>query len=393
MFDEVYHVVSAQAYARNDPAGYEWWHSAPKPGTAYEWLHPPIGKLLQALGIVLFGDHAFSWRIFNALFGAASIPLLYFFGLRLFQKPAIAFLAAFLWSLDWLAFVTSRIAMNDIFVTFFVVLAALLFWRWWEQYPLSGLKNLMLVGLSIGLAVSSKWSGLYLLGPIGLFALVRLAHPRGVQKLPLFSLSMPPFGLILIPLVVYLLSYGQWWLQGHTWEQFRELHKQTWWYQTHLTATHPYQSAAWTWPLGLRPVWVHVERFDGLIGNIYAMGNPLPWWAGLGAVFVLLCELARRSAQLRALRASLLFTLLLYFVFWVPWIFSPRIMFLYHYLPALPFLYLMLSYFLLTYAGRRVAVFFAAAVLGMFLFFLPHLNGLPVPVWLDNLYYLLPSWR
>ena len=53
-FDEVYHAVTAKLYARNDPSGYEWWHQPPEPNTAIEWLHPPLAKLTQAFGILIF---------------------------------------------------------------------------------------------------------------------------------------------------------------------------------------------------------------------------------------------------------------------------------------------------------------------------------------------------
>ena len=43
-FDEVYHAVTAKLVARNDPRAYEWWHPAPEPNTAIEWLHPPLAK-------------------------------------------------------------------------------------------------------------------------------------------------------------------------------------------------------------------------------------------------------------------------------------------------------------------------------------------------------------
>src|SRR3989344_8746891 len=67
-FDEVYHAFTAQAYAVGDPRGYEWWNSAPQ-GFAYEWLHPPLAKLIQAVSIVLLGDTPFAWRLPGAIFG------------------------------------------------------------------------------------------------------------------------------------------------------------------------------------------------------------------------------------------------------------------------------------------------------------------------------------
>lgn len=389
MFDEVYHVVSAQSYAQNDPAGYEWWHSSPKPGTAYEWLHPPVAKLFQAFGIVVLGDWSFSWRILSTVFGVASIPLLYLLAVKLLKNNAAALLAAFLWSIDWLMFVQSRIAMNDIFVTFFVILTACLFVAFWQEYPKGWLRNILLVSIGLGLAVSTKWSGVYIVLPLSIFStviLARVSHPRGVM---VFRLGAILSSLVCISLILYVLSYGQWWLQGHTWSQFRQLHQQIWWYQTNLKATHGYQSPAWSWPLASRPVWYQVEYQPAAIGNIYAMGNPLAWWPGLFAACYALVRVFRNRMD----RFALAFLFVCYIIFWIPWIFSPRIMFLYHYLPALPFLYIMLSYVLVKKVSIQYIIWYATLLGILFLFYLPHLNGLPVPRWLDNLYYWFPSWK
>lgn len=389
MFDEVYHVVSAQSYAQNDPAGYEWWHSSPKPGTAYEWLHPPIAKLFQALGIVLFGDWSFSWRIASTLFGIASIPLLYLLTFRIFQNTTQAMLAAFLWSIDWLMFVQSRIAMNDTFVTFFVILTALLFAAFWQEYPKHWLRNILLISVGLGLAVSTKWSGVYMLVPVSIFTLIKITHNSHPFSVKYTRLMASLSSLLLIPLTVYVLSYGQWWLQGHTWGQFTELHQQIWWYQTNLKATHGYQSPAWSWPLAWRSVWYHVEYQTAAIGNIYAIGNPLAWWPGLLAgVFAFISVIKKKQD-----RAALILLTACYLIFWVPWTFSPRIMFLYHYLPALPFLYILLSYVLVKKVSIQYIVWYVILLGILFLFYLPHLNGLPVPHWLNSLYYWFPSWK
>ena len=47
-FDEVYHVITARAFAQNNPAAYDPFAPPPEEGTAYDWLHPPLAKLIQA---------------------------------------------------------------------------------------------------------------------------------------------------------------------------------------------------------------------------------------------------------------------------------------------------------------------------------------------------------
>src|SRR3989339_1456520 len=89
-FDEVYHAVTAKLYARNDPAGYEWWHQAPEPNTAIEWLHPPIAKLTQAVGIKIFGENALGWRSSSVLFSLGVIAATYYLALQLFKVKRVA---------------------------------------------------------------------------------------------------------------------------------------------------------------------------------------------------------------------------------------------------------------------------------------------------------------
>ena len=127
IFDEVYHAVTAKLIARNDPRAFEWWNPAPEPNTAIDWLHPPYAKYTQALFIRIFGETTFAWRLSSVIFGVLVIVLVYKLSYELFGKKNLSLLAAFLASLDGLLLVQSRIAMNDIHVTFFILLTLLLF--------------------------------------------------------------------------------------------------------------------------------------------------------------------------------------------------------------------------------------------------------------------------
>src|SRR3990167_10883141 len=70
-FDEVYHAVSAKAYAENNREAYDPFSKAPKEGTAYDWLHPPLAKLIQAGSIKFLGDKSIGWRLPSLIFGTA----------------------------------------------------------------------------------------------------------------------------------------------------------------------------------------------------------------------------------------------------------------------------------------------------------------------------------
>jgi len=398
MFDEVYHAFTAQAYAKNDPRGYEWWNPSPVEGTAYEWLHPPTSKLLMAAGIILFGDNSFGWRVASASFGVLAVLLLYMVGRQLFKNELIALFSTLLFALDGLPLVQSRIAMNDIFITTFILLTVYFLIKFLQVKGQSK-KYLLLTGLFAGLAISTKWTGAFVFLIIGGGFLLQgqkwlkqqLFKPKNLMRLVL--------ALIVIPLLVYLLSYGQFWLQGHTWDQFVMLHKQIWWYQTGLKATHPFQSSALSWPLIKRPVWFFVDYGKEKIANIYAMGNPLTWWGGLLALpFAIWQAIRKRNKKLGLI-------VLAYLALFLPWAFSPRIMFIYHYLPSVPFLCLMLGWALGEFWDekleignwkleiKRLAIGYLALTLLMFIFFYPHWTGIHVPKRLDNFYYWFSSWK
>lgn len=136
-------------------------------------VHPPVGKWMIAGGIELFGvpkgspiDRAvtkdpggclqrqqhenpparareaaesFARRFSSALVGTLWVGVAYLAGLRLFRRRGVAALAALLLAVDGLAFTMSRIAMLDVFVAFWVLVA---FWlllidrdRQWAGVP------------------------------------------------------------------------------------------------------------------------------------------------------------------------------------------------------------------------------------------------------------------
>jgi len=394
IFDEVYHAFTAEAYAQNDPRGYEWWHTSPVKGTAYEWLHPPLSKLFMAVSILVFGNNSFGWRFASAVFGVLTIFLIYSVAKKLFNEKT-GLLAALIASLDGLILVQSRIAMNDVFIAVFILTSIYWLISWFEkERPW----QIILAGIFAGLAASTKWTGFYLVFPFGFVILTKFFKQK--KKTSWLKKNWPYFlgAFFLVPLI-YVASYVQWWLQGHTLKQFYQLHQQIWWYQTRLTATHGYGSKALTWPLMLRPVWYFVDYGKNKIANIYAQGNSLIWWSGLAALIIGLIEGIRKK------NFKLQFLLVCYLAFWLPWVFSPRVMFLYHYLPSLLFLILTLAWLLWKVQGSRFKVqgfsingkllvaicclLFAVC----YLLFLPIYTGISIPQNYFKLLLWFPSWK
>ncbi|MFM8868696.1 MAG: phospholipid carrier-dependent glycosyltransferase, partial [Candidatus Nanopelagicus sp.] len=122
-------------------------------GEAEFVVHPPLGKWLIGLGIKIFGDNEFGWRIAAAIIGSASVLLIYLIANLLFNSKFLSLTAAALLSLDGLHLVMSRVALLDIFLMFFILLTFYLLLK----------NNLWLSGVAIGLAGSTKWSAFFLL--------------------------------------------------------------------------------------------------------------------------------------------------------------------------------------------------------------------------------------
>jgi len=429
IFDEVYHGVTAKLIAQNDPRAFEWWHSAPEPDTAIDWLHPPIAKYFQALSIAFLGASSFSWRISSVVFGVATIWMVYLLAMRLWSKRNLAVIASLVTATSGLLLVQSRITMNDIHVTFFILLTTLLGWSYLQK---NKTWLLYATGVAAGLAIATKWSGVFILGYLGLiFGIRQLTVWWRSKEIPFSQLIHLFAALIVVPIGIYIGSYSVMFTQGKTlWcnqqqaiqtkcypiyngdreivrygSHFEELHRQIWWYQTHLDATHPYQSQPWQWFLNLKPVWFHVnyDHYPEKNANIYAVGNPV---LQVGIVVTILVTLGHLGFAVKSQKLNvkkyipIWFLLGAYAITWLPWMISPRILFYYHYTPAIPFACLLFGFWLsqLWDTQRLVLKWLVIIILincmGGFLLWYPHWTALPVPTeFVNQVYFGLPSWK
>jgi hypothetical protein len=130
------------------------------------------------------GSHAWAWRLPGLIAGTLTAVLMYLLARLLFKRRSVAILLAIVMALDSLLFIQGRIAMNDSLLAFFIVAAftllAALFrgprhglGRW-----LAPLIGLPVVGLLLGLAVSTKWVGAYAIGGGVLLLLARTQPGR-----------------------------------------------------------------------------------------------------------------------------------------------------------------------------------------------------------------------
>ena len=360
IFDELYYVDGA-----NDLLA----HGVEVDGANPEFVvHPPLGKWLISIGIAIFGDSSFGWRFATALIGVASVYLLYSIALRLFASESIALLSGSLLAIDGLAIVMSRTALLDNFLTFFILLA--FFFLITERYvPL---------GLALGAAIATKWSGLYFLAAFIALGALFTFKKEGREKLRLIA-TVP------IALLTYLISWSGWLVSKKGWDRDSDsnplialwnYHRSIYGFHSTLDAKHPYRSEPISWLVMGRPTSFFYESpkgcgADQCAQEILALGNPILWWLGTIALFALFGYwLTRRDRISGTILAAFL-------AGYLPWfLFPDRTMFTFYAISLLPFLILALAYLaneLRTHYAKAhlvIGVVFGAIFVA-FLYFLP----------------------
>jgi dolichyl-phosphate-mannose--protein O-mannosyl transferase len=189
--------------------------------------------------------------------------------------------------------------------------------------------------------------------------------------------------LAAVPLALYAAS----WLpsvigRGATAADVIARHAAMYRYHSSIVETRWYASPWWQWPLDLRPIWLYrgtVDVATDRVASIVTMGNPATWWLGtLAMPAVAGIALARRDRVAAWILAALAAS-------WLPWAFAARrLTFIYHFLPAAPFLILGLVRCFERLADRfprtrPAAIAFAFVAALVFALFLPLLTGTPVP--------------
>jgi len=400
IFDEVYYAFTAQEMAKGNKLAWQipGEEAAAPEDLDYEWTHPPLGKEISALGIIIFGDNTFGWRFFQALFGVLGTIFIFLLGRNLFNN-GVGLIAALLYTFESFIFVLSRITMVDIFMANFILLASLFVVKYAKSRRTL---FLLLAGVFCGAAMSIKWSGVYIwefLSGVSFFLIyyfeVYSSDSEGRsyirEVINLFPKMLLAF--VLIPLFVYLATYIPFFYFGHSIGDFFILQSSMFGYHEGVTETHPYQSEWWTWPILLRPVYMYFEDLGGKYAHIYAVGNPFIWWTGCLFFVLGIVQVIRKESP------ALIFAVVSVFAYWLPWALSPRkITFLYHFFPALLFILIISAYFLdslwrKSKYGVIIVLIYMLIAVGVFFYFYPILSAVPIaPESIDS-YILLQTWR
>jgi dolichyl-phosphate-mannose--protein O-mannosyl transferase len=394
IFDEIYYATNAESLLQK---GVE---IDSESGLAQFIVHPPTGKWLIASGIKLFGNNEFGWRFAAAIVGSISIILMYFTAKKLFNNKLLSVFAASLISLDGLHLVHSRIALLDIFLLFFIQIAVLAFLH--SKYWISA--------LTLGLACSVKWSGLYVLIALAFYVLILdirknryLGSQFPIREMIRRNLLFRFLQFGIFPVFIYIASWFSWFITNTGWDRnyssnplfsLWHYHSEILNFHTKLTDAHPYSANPWSWLIQGRPTSFFYETPKSCGGascsqEILALGTPILWWAATLALLVTVGYwVSKRDRQAEIL-------LVVIGASYLPWFaIQERTMFSFYAIAFEPFLLLTLVYLLskVPKNQRRIALIFNAIVLVNFLYFLPIFLGLPITYnsWSDRMWF--PSW-
>jgi dolichyl-phosphate-mannose--protein O-mannosyl transferase len=426
VFDEVHFVAQGRHYLH---------------GESFLDPHPPLAKLVISLGILLFGDNPFGWRVGNATIGTAMVGITYLLGRRMTGSRLVGAIAGAIILCDGMYLVDSHYAVIDIVYLTCAAVAYLLFFKFAQTPDLKARRRILpWIGLVLGLCLASKLyipaitfllvvgfmiyviardhpkvevptpapvepkmvidakpkkvkapapalvavnlfdqtSALFIsatciviamlfylgggtvsyivLGVIAFLA-IRIAEQFWRSRSSPFaaqSWQMPSMADLLEPmnigavvlvgavasityLAVFLPHYYLGWWGGIS-DLFKYYRDVVWYEQSVSSATHPYSSRWWSWPLMLRPIayWQSFPK-TGDVQTVWGGGNPLLWWGALTAITITAVQALERPNLTRW------FLVIGYLSYLLIWAWIGRTLFLYHYMASVYFGYLALA--------------------------------------------------
>jgi dolichyl-phosphate-mannose--protein O-mannosyl transferase len=293
VFDEVLHVVAADEMLQGLPPS--------------DVAHPPGCRWLIALGLALgpgpfdlptqgwTAAHAWAWRLPSVVAAAATVGGVVLLGRSLGLSLWGSTAAGILLGLDGVFYVHARVGMTNAFSTCWILAAAGAAWLALRRDQPAWL---LAMGLALGAAVATRWTGAVALGALGLACLgLRLPwSARGTGR-PWEAWALAAAGgFAVVPALVYVAvclpvvwpAGGAWWAPaawGEAWRQLSDLHGRMITFHQYGVGLHPAHSPWWSWPLLQVPLWYYFvpDAVNQRVHGVLALGNPVLWGAAVPA--------------------------------------------------------------------------------------------------------------
>ena len=234
---------------------------------------------------------------------------------------------------------------------------------------------LLAAGVLAGLSCSVKWSGIYALAFLGLFVALRevtcrwrAGHPSPIRGALLADIWWAFILMVPTAILTYIASWFGWFAHpaahGHgrsgipgfagSLADLWLYHKEMWTFHNGLSTPHTYQSSPYTWLAQYRATSFHLANGHEVTGcasgtcatDIVALGNPLLWWIGIGALIVVLWA----TVRYRNWRTGVI--TLGYIALYVPWLaYAHRTIFTFYTVAFAPFVALAVAWLIAILAG------------------------------------------
>ncbi|APT84358.1 dolichyl-phosphate-mannose--protein mannosyltransferase [Corynebacterium aquilae] len=421
-------------------------------------VHPPLAKQLIALGEYIFGYTPWGWRLMTAIFGVLVLVMIYLLGREISRSRWVGGIAALLATIDGVLVVASRFGMLDIFLTLFVLTATYALARDHEdtlsRFHAAYTHNLLhhtdlgpymgfrwwrfAAGVSCGLALSVKWSGLYYMAFFGLYL---VAHDYWLRRR--YTITKPLIGaitrdgfasffaIVIVPIIIYALSWRAWFAsetsvyrharaQGlYDDDSYLSLlpdalgswiyyHRSVLSFHASLTTSnghhHPWESKPFTWLVSGRPILYLSDRDITCFGGqtcdrlIYMFGVPTVWWLTIPVLLWALWMTLKKHTWATTL------PLYAFAAGFIPWVIGyDRQMYFFYATGLVPFTLILLAQALdrirthgikgNTLAGERLVQVYLALCVASFFFWLPIIYGIALPKPIFDSLLWMPSWK
>ena len=440
IFDETYFIPSAQKYLN---------------GVFFLENHPPLGKLLIAAGEAIYSrgqtrpdfitvdkvDQSWpenfditGFRVAPAFFGTF-IPLIIFLILdKLIDDRWLSSAFALLLAMDTAFLMQARIAMLDVFLLFFIFLSVLLFIYLFQKDKVDRKFILLacLLGLTSACSACIKDTGLIVL-ILPVILLIKFILRKETKAI------LAGTGYIIAFLIVYLgiwnihFSIAKEIIDNHdygisaahreiltnsptnsTWiEKFYVQLSEAFRYHVNYNKGVPalklgdpteIGSPWYYWPFGGNAINYRWETPDGIHYRYsYLFGNPVTWFISLLGVILgtstVISNLIFKFLSKSRFRTSLYIFVALYWCYIIPFWFITRVMYLYHYLPAmilgLIVMALLLNHFIQSHLKAKTWILLGMVISVVVIFFLlnPFIYYEPLTKAAFNLRNFWPLWH